>query len=82
MRELDRHANTHYNTGEEGGCHMPVSQKRAEQQAEWDKENTCMYTLKLNKHTDAELIAKLDKQPSKAGYIKQLIREDIKKTGT
>ena len=60
---------------------MAVSSKRAEQQAAWDKENTCMYTLKLNRHTDAELIEQLDKQPSKAGYIKQLIRDDIKKTG-
>ena len=60
---------------------MPVSSKRAEQQATWDKENTRAYKVKLNMHTDAELIAKLDKQPSKAGYIKQLIREDIKKTG-
>lgn len=58
-----------------------VSEKRKQAQAQWDKENTCMYTLKLNKHTDAELIEQLDKQPSKAGYIKQLIRDDIKKTG-
>ena len=59
---------------------MPLS-KRAISQARFDKENTRKYTVKLNKRTDAEVIERLDKQPSKAGYIKQLIREDIKKTG-
>ena len=59
---------------------MPLS-KRAISQARFDKENTRKYTVKLNVHTDAELIAKLDNQPSKAGYVKQLIRDDIKKTG-
>ena len=59
-----------------------ATSKRAEQQARFDKENTRVYRMKLNIHTDADIMAQLDKQPSKQGYIKQLIREDIKKAGT
>ena len=37
--------------------------------------------LKLNKKTDADILAKLDETENKQGYIKHLIREDIKRTG-
>ena len=37
--------------------------------------------LRLNKNTDADIIAKLESVPSKMGYIKQLIRADIAKNG-
>lgn len=45
--------------------------------AAWDRANTVRVHLKLNKHTDAEIIEKLSKVDSKQGYIKQLIRADI-----
>lgn len=35
--------------------------------------------LKLNKVTDADILAKLDQVESKQGYIKELIRADISK---
>ena len=35
------------------------------------------YGLKLNTHTDADIIAHLERQPSMQGYIKSLIRADI-----
>lgn len=50
----------------------------------YDKENTKSVLLKLNKKTDADIIGMLDAVPSKMGYIKDLIRQDIeaqKKTG-
>lgn len=50
----------------------------------YDKENTKSVLLKLNKKTDADIIELLDAVPSKMGYIKDLIRQDIeaqKKTG-
>lgn len=50
----------------------------------YDKENTKSVLLKLNKKTDADIIEMLDAAPSKMGYIKSLIRQDIeaqKKTG-
>ncbi len=59
----------------------PKSDKRKADQLKWDHENTRVFRMKLNLHTDADIIAYLDKQPSKQGYIKQLIREDIKKVG-
>lgn len=43
----------------------------------WDKAHTAFIGLKLNKNTDAEIIAKLETVPSKQGYIKELIKADI-----
>ena len=52
---------------------------KGEAKARWDKENTVMVTMKLNKNQDAEIIAKLESVDSKQGYIKQLIKADIEK---
>lgn len=43
----------------------------------YDKEKTKMYTFKVIKRTEADIIEKLDSVPNKAGYIKNLIRNDI-----
>lgn len=43
-----------------------------------DQKNTRKYGIKLSKSTDADIIAKLDSQPSIQGYIKSLIRADMK----
>ena len=40
----------------------------------WDAENTERIGLKLNKRTDADIIAWLNAQPSKQGAIKDAIR--------
>ena len=37
------------------------------------------YLLTLNKEHDQDIIQHLEKQPSKNGYLKDLIRADIKK---
>lgn len=37
------------------------------------------FKIDLNKNTDADIIAKLESVPNKAGYVKQLIRADINK---
>lgn len=42
-----------------------------------DKIYTRKYGIKLNTHTDAELIDQLNKQHNVQGYIKSLIRADI-----
>ncbi len=44
----------------------------------YDKEHTKQILLKLNKGTDADILQKLDKVDNKQGYIKGLIRDDIK----
>ena len=48
----------------------------------YDRENTTQIRLKLNNKTDADILEWLAKQPSKQGYIKRLIREDIEKSIT
>lgn len=55
------------------------AQKRAQQK--YDRDNRDKFkvmTLKLNKEQDADVLAKLASVPSMQGYIKELIRKDIK----
>lgn len=52
-----------------------------ESKTKWDRENTTVVTMKLNKNTDADILEKLSSVPSKQGYIKELIRADIAKSG-
>jgi hypothetical protein len=47
-------------------------------QSRYDAANTVQVTLKLNLRTDADILEKLASVPSKQGYIKQLIRADMK----
>ena len=47
--------------------------------AKYDKTHTVQVQLKLNKKTDDDIIAHLNALKNKQGYIKNLIREDIKK---
>lgn len=45
--------------------------------SKYDKENTVGIYMKLNIHTDKEIIRWLWGQPSKQGAIKRLIRDEI-----
>lgn len=58
---------------------MTPSQRRAKivQGDKWDRENTRQVKLKLNLRSDADILAQLDAQQNRQGYIKRLIREDI-----
>lgn len=53
------------------------AQKRA--RLRYDAANTTQVHLKLNLKTDADIIEKLQEVDSKQGYIKHLIREDIRR---
>lgn len=46
----------------------------------WVKANTTRVVLNLNHNTDKDVLLKLDEVPSKQGYIKSLIRQDVAKT--
>lgn len=46
-------------------------------QSRYNRFNTTQLNVRLNKHTDTDIIEELDKVPSKQGYIKALIRADI-----
>ena len=43
----------------------------------WDRHNTVQYKMKLQRRTDADIIALFETLENKQGYIKQLIRNDI-----
>ena len=45
--------------------------------SEWNKNNSLMISFRLVKTTDADIIAHLEKQENKRGYIKSLIRADM-----
>ena len=55
-----------------------AEEKKLTPQARYDAVNTQRVFIKLNLKTDADILAALDAQPNKQGYIKQLIRNDIK----
>lgn len=50
------------------------AQKRASKR--YNDANTVQVAIRLNKATDADVIARLEEVPSKAGYIKALVRRD------
>ncbi len=52
------------------------AQKRASER--YDAANTIQFKLKLNRKTDADIIAKLESVEKKQTYIKELIRADLK----
>lgn len=46
----------------------------------YEKNNVKRYVVKVIVNTEKDIIDMLESQDNKAGYIKQLIREDIKKS--
>ena len=52
------------------------AQRRAVEK--YNRTHVIQIVLKLNRTTDADIIARLDTMDSKQGYIKRLIREDMK----
>ena len=59
--------------------HNKTSQAQKDAVRRYDKEHTRQIMLKLNLETDADILQRLDEIPNKQGYIKELIREDMKK---
>lgn len=47
-------------------------------QARYDATHTVQMNIKLNKNTDADILAHLTRVGNKQGYIKALIRADMK----
>ena len=45
----------------------------------YDSQNMVSRTIKFGPN-DADILAHLDEQPNKAGYIKRLIREDMERS--
>ena len=57
---------------------MPVSEAQKRANAKYAREKTKAYTMRFYP-TDADLLAWLESQPNKQGYIKRLIREDMER---
>ena len=66
---------------QEGVSAMPrkFTQKQLEYIADYDRENTVQVKLKLNTKTDSDILERLASVPNKQGYIKALIRADMRK---
>ena len=56
---------------------MTEKQKKYDQ--EWKSKNIKQFKIGLNRNTDADIIDFLDTLDNKQGYIKDLIRRDMKK---
>ena len=60
-----------------------ASRAQVKASVKYNKEKTILVSLRLNKETDKDIITRLrspvDINGSKSGYIKQLIREDIRR---
>ncbi|MBQ2175832.1 MAG: hypothetical protein II453_12490 [Alphaproteobacteria bacterium] len=58
-----------------------ANQNKLDYIAEWHRENTKIIPVRLNLDGDKDIIHKLNKKENKSGYIKDLIRKDIKNDG-
>ena len=47
-------------------------------QKKYEKSTVKQYTLKFMTSTESDLIEHLERQPNKSGYIKELIKKDMK----
>lgn len=56
---------------------MTNQKKKSAYDQQYAKDKLQQIRLTLNKDHDADLIAWLDRQPNKQGYLKQLIRADM-----
>lgn len=57
---------------------MTVSEAQKRANAKYNKEKMIQRVVRFSPN-ERDLLEHLDAQPNKAGYIKQLIREDIKR---
>lgn len=55
-----------------------ISEAKKMAQVKYDKNNTTQIMLKLNNKTDADLIEHLNSLENRQGYIKNLIRSDLR----
>ena len=71
---LDSHGKL---TAEKGADNMRTEATKAAK-ARYDAKTAKYYSLKLNTNTDREMIEHLAKQENVQGYLKELIRKDMK----
>lgn len=59
---------------------MATSEAQKRATAKWQKHNTTSVSIRFMPG-DTDVLAWLNAQPNKAGYIKALIREDMRRSG-
>lgn len=57
---------------------MPETDAQKRAREKYEEANCIQIKLKLNRKTDADILEKLESVPNKQGYIKELIRDNIK----
>jgi hypothetical protein len=57
---------------------MPVSEAQYRAQKKYDAAHTKQFQMKLHLENDKDILEWLEKQPSKQGAIKELIRKQIR----
>lgn len=55
---------------------MSTTNAKTRASNKYNKANTKTYCFRFNRKTDADIIEKLERQTSKQGYIKSLIRAE------
>lgn len=60
------------------GSRKKVETMKYPAQEKYDAQNTAQIKLKLNLNTDADILEQLAKVGNKQGYIKELIRRDLR----
>ena len=58
-----------------------TTQAQKDAVARYDAKNTTQVHLKLNNKTDADILRRIDEVENVQGYIKELIRQDMKRNG-
>lgn len=59
---------------------MKRKSNHAQAAHKYNAKNTVQVPIRLNKNTDADIIARLETVASKQGYIKELIRRDMSRS--
>lgn len=59
---------------------MKRKSSHAQAASKYNKKATVQVPIRLNKNTDADILAKLETVESKQGYIKELIRRDMSRS--
>lgn len=67
-----------YTDTKKEGVEMAETEAQKRAREKYEKTNTVQLKMKLNRNTDADILAKLESVDNKQGYIKELIRDDIK----
>lgn len=66
-----------YTDTQKEGVEMAETEAQKRAREKYEKTNTVQLKMKLNRNTDADILAKLESVDNKQGYIKELIRDDI-----